>query len=211
LTRILIIDDHEIVRRGLRDILTSGLGRDLIFGEAGNAASAIDCLMHNEWDLALLDINMPGRNGLEVLAEAKRMRLKTSLLIVTAYPEEDFAIRAFKLGASGYLNKQSLSVELISAVERVLAGGKFLTASLGERLASSLGEPDDFEPHQSLSHRELQVFRLVAVGKSTKEIADQMALSEKTVATYRTRIGQKTGLKTGVEIARYALKKGLVE
>jgi two-component system invasion response regulator UvrY len=211
LTRILIVDDHEIVRRGVRSTLTSSLGPDLILGEARNAGSAIDCLRNNEWDLALLDINMPGRNGLEVLEEAKRMRLKTRILIFTSYPEEDFAIRAFKLGASGYLTKQTLSEELIAAVERVLAGGKFLTASLGERLASSLAEPDDFEPHKSLSHRELQVLRLVAVGKATKEIADQMALSEKTVATYRTRIGQKTGLKTNVEIARYALKKGLVE
>jgi DNA-binding NarL/FixJ family response regulator len=210
MTRVLIADDHEIVRDGLRDILTTRLGKVSV-SEAKDAGEAINLLIKEDWDLVLLDINMPGRSGLEVLEEAKRLRPKTPVLVLTAYPEEQFAVRAFKLGASGYINKQSVSDELITAVKRVLAGGKYVTASLAERLASRLGATGDEAPHEALSNRELQVLRLVAVGKSMKDAADEMALSEKTVATYRARISEKTGLKTNVEIARYALKHGLVE
>lgn len=211
MSRILIVDDHEIIRHGLREIITSRLGRSAVVGEAPNAGEAIQLLMSNDWDLAMLDINMQGRNGLEVLEEIKRMKIKTRVIILTCYSEETFAVRSFKLGAAGYLNKQSVSDELILAVQRVLAGGKYVTASLAERLASSLGEPNETSPHENLSHRELQVMGLVATGKTTKEIADQLALGEKTVGTYRNRIMEKTGLKTSVDIARYALKHGLVE
>jgi len=209
--RVLIADDHEIVLRGLQDILTTRLGRELKVTEARNATESINLLVQNEYDLVILDINMPGRTGLEVLAEAKRLRPKTPVLILTSYPEEQFALRAFKMGAAGYLTKQSVSDDLITAVRRVLAGGKYVTASLAEQLASSLGEANEKAPHEALSHRELQVLRLIAVGKSVKEIADELTLSEKTVATYRTRISEKTGLKANVEIARYALKQGLVD
>ena len=210
MTRVLIADDHEIVRHGLRDILTTRLGK-VALSEAKDAGETINLLIKEDWDLVLLDINMPGRDGLEVLAEAKRLRPKTPVLVLTAYPEEQFALRSFKLGASGYLTKQSATDELITAVKRVLAGGKYVTASLAERLAVSLGGSDDQAPHEALSNRELQVLRLIAVGKSIKETAAEMALSEKTVATYRTRISEKAHLKTNVEIARYALKHGLVE
>ena len=210
MTRVLIADDHAIVRNGLRDILTTRLGKVAV-SEAKDAREAIDLLIREDWDLVLLDINMPGRDGLEVLEEAKRLRPKTPVLVLTAYPEEQFAIRSFKLGASGYLTKQSATDELVTAVQRILAGGKYITASLAERLAVNLGGIDDQAPHEALSNRELQVLRLIAVGKSIKETAAEMALSEKTVATYRTRISEKTGLKTNVEIARYALKHGLVE
>ena len=210
MTRVLIADDHEIVRHGLRDILTTRLGK-VALSEAKDAGETINLLIKEDWDLVLLDINMPGRDGLEVLAEAKRLRPKTPVLVLTAYPEEQFALRSFKLGASGYLTKQSATDELITAVKRVLAGGKYVTASLAERLAVSLGGSDDQAPHEALSNRELQVLRLIAVGKSIKETAAELALSEKTVATYRTRISEKAGLKTNVEIVRYALKHGLVE
>ena len=210
MTRVLIADDHEIVRDGLRDILTTRLGT-VVVSEAKDAGEAINLLIKEDWDLVLLDINMPGRDGLEVLEEAKRLRPKTPVMVLTAYPEEQFAIRSFKLGASGYLTKQSATDELVTAVQRILAGGKYITASLAERLAVSLGGNDDQAPHEALSNRELQVLRLIAVGKSIKETAAELALSEKTVATYRTRISEKTGLKTNVEIARYALKHGLVE
>ena len=210
MTRVLIADDHEIVRHGLRDILPTRLGKVAV-SEAKDAGEAINLLIKEDWDLVLLDINMPGRDGLEVLAEAKRLRPKTPVLVLTAYPEEQFAIRSFKLGASGYLTKQSATDELVTAVQRILAGGKYITASLAERLAVSLGGTDDQAPHEALSNRELQVLRLIAVGKSIKETAAELALSEKTVATYRTRISEKAGLKTNVEIARYALKHGLVE
>jgi DNA-binding NarL/FixJ family response regulator len=210
MTRVLIADDHEIVRHGLRDILTTRLGKVAV-SEAKDAGETINLLIKEDWDLVLLDINMPGRDGLEALAEAKRLRPKTPVLVLTAYPEEQFAIRSFKLGASGYLTKQSATDELVTAVQRILAGGKYITASLAERLAVSLGGTDDQAPHEALSNRELQVLRLIAVGKSIKETAAELALSEKTVATYRTRISEKAGLKTNVEIARYALKHGLVE
>jgi two-component system, NarL family, invasion response regulator UvrY len=207
---VLIADDHEIVRHGLRDILTTRIGKVAV-SDAKDAGEALNLLIKQDWDLVLLDINMPGRSGLEVLEEAKRLRPKTPVLVLTSYPEEQFAIRSIKLGASGYLTKQSVSDELVTAVQRVLAGGKYVTASLAERLAGSLGAGGDQAPHEALSNRELQVLRLIAVGKSMKEIADELALSEKTVATYRTRISEKAGLKSNVEIARYALKQGLVE
>ena len=210
MTRVLIADDHAVVRHGLHEILTTRLG-NVAVSEAANAGEAINLLIKEDWDLVLLDINMPGRSGLEVLEEARRLRPKTPVLMLTSYSEEQFALRAFKLGASGYLNKQGVSDELIIAVQRVLAGGKYVTASLAQRLASSVCDASQQTPHESLSHRELQVLRLVAVGKSTKEIAQDMALSDKTVATYRARITEKTGLKTNVEIARYALKNGLVD
>jgi len=210
-TRVLIADDHEIVRHGLRDILLTRLGRKVTVAESKDAGEAINLLIHDAWDLVLLDINMPGRSGLEVLEEARRLRPKTPVLVLTSYSEEQFALRAFKLGAAGYLTKESASDELITAVKRILAGGKYVTASLAERLAARVGKSDELAPHEALSHRELQVLRLVALGKAMKEIADELDLSEKTVATYRMRIGEKTGLKSNVEIARYALKQGLVE
>ena len=210
MTRVLIVDDHDVVRRGLREILTARLGKVAV-SEAKDAGEAIDLLSKHDWELVLLDINLPGRSGLEVLEQAKGLRPKTPVLVLTSYPEEQFALRAFKLGASGYITKQSVTDELVTAVQRVLAGGKYVTGALAERLASCLGHPDEQAPHEALSQRELQVLRLIAVGKSIKETADELALSEKTVATYRTRIAEKIGLKTNVEIARYALKQGLVE
>ncbi len=210
MTRVLIVDDHELLRCGLSDILTTRLGK-VALGEAPNAAEAIRLLIEEDWDLALLDINLPGRNGLEVLEEARRLRPKTPVLVLTSYPEEQFAVRAFKLGAAGYITKGEVSEQLITAVRRILAGGKFVTASLAEKLASSLGENQAEAPHEALSHRELQVLRSIAVGRTMKEIAEELSLSEKTVATYRRRISEKTGLKSGVDIARYALKQGLVE
>lgn len=210
MTRVLIADDHEIVRHGLRDILATRLG-NVEMSDAKDAGEAISLLIKSDWDLVLLDINMPGRSGMEVLEEAKRLCPRTPILMLTSHPEEEFAVRAFKLGAAGYINKQSAADELITAVHRVLAGGKYVTATLAERLASRLGDLGDQAPHEALSHRELQVLRLIAVGNSIKETADELALSEKTVATYRTRISEKAGLKTNVEIARYALKRGLVE
>jgi len=208
--RVLIADDHEIVRRGLRDLLTTRLG-NVEVSEAKDAGDTINLLITRNWDLVLLDISMPGRSGLEVLEEAKRLRPKLPVLVLTSYTEEQFALRSFKLGASGYITKQCVSDELITAVQRVLAGGKYVTAALAERLASCLGDRYHEAPHEALSHREFQVLRLIALGKSMKETAEELALSEKTVAAYRTRITEKTGLRTKVEIARYALKRGLVE
>ena len=210
MTRVLIVDDHEIARRGLSDILATRMG-GVSVGEARTAGEAIGLLRRRNWDLVLIDINLPGRSGLEVLEEARRLRPKTPVLVITAYSEEQFALHAIKLGAAGYITKHEAAEQLITAIKRVLAGGKYVSASLAERLASYVGAPGEHALHEALSQRELQVLRLIAVGKSMKEIAADLALSEKTVATYRSRIAEKTGLKTKVEIARYALKLGLVD
>lgn len=208
--KVLIADDHEIFRLGVRDLLTREFGA-LTFGAARNSREAEDLLRRAPWDLVLLDINMPGRSGLEVLAEARRLRPRTPVLVLTMYPEEEFALHAFRLGAAGYLTKQAAADELCVAVRKVLAGGKYVTAALAERLAASLGGDVHAAAHEVLSPRELQVLRLVAGGKTLKEIAAELALSEKTVGTYRARVAEKLGLGSNVELARYALRHKLVE
>lgn len=210
MTRILIVDDHAILRRGLRDILVTQLDA-VETGEAANAAAALELLIRERWDLILLDINLPGRSGLEVLEEGRRLQADTPVLVLTAYPEEQFAVQALRLGAAGYITKQEAADQLVTAVRRVLGGGRYVSNSMAERLASRLQAGDQQELHEALSPRELQILRLVALGRSLKEIAAELALSEKTVATYRSRIGEKTGLRSGIEIARYALKHHLVE
>ncbi len=208
--RMLIVDDHETVRRGLKQMFTDAFP-DLIFDEAANSQSALELLVKQEWDLVLLDINIPGRGGLEVLAESKRLHPLTPILVVSAYPEEEFALRSLKLGACGYLNKSLGAGEMLAAAKKVLAGGKYVTASLAEKLASSLGGDFQQTPHESLSSRELQVLRMVASGRTIKEIASDIAVSEKTVGTYRARISKKMGLSSNVELTRYALQHRLVD
>lgn len=208
--RVLIADDHNVVRHGLRDILSREFGK-LQIAEAKDAREVVALLAGQDWDLLLLDINMPGRSGLDVLVDAKRLRPGLPVLVLSAYPEEEFALRAFKLGAAGYLNKQSASDELLVAAKKAMAGGKYATAALAERLAEGLGGNLNQAPHETLSNREMEVLRLVATGQTIKEIAAGMALSEKTVATYRARVSEKLGLGTNVELARYALKHGLVD
>ncbi len=210
MTRILIADDHEIVRRGLKEILAAAFEKAEV-GEARDSREAIQQVMQKDWDAMLLDINMPGRSGLEVLEEVKRLRPKLPVLVLSAYPEEDYAVRALKLGASGYLSKRSASDELLVAIRKALAGGKYVTATLAEKLAASLGSAIQQEPHEALSNRELQVLRMIAGGETVKEIAAELSLSEKTVGTYRTRISEKMGLGTNVELTRYAIQHGLAD
>jgi two-component system, NarL family, invasion response regulator UvrY len=208
--RVLIVDDHEIVRRGLKEIFADEFP-ELEVGEASDSQTALELIVSREWDLVLLDINIPGRSGLEVLQEAKRLRPQTPVLILSAYPEAEFALRSFKLGASSYLNKSRASDELVAAAKKALAGGRYVTASLAEKLAAAFGGDLQQAPHDSLSSRELQVLRMVARGMTIKEIADELALSEKTVGTYRTRISKKMGLGSNVDLARYALQHRLVD
>lgn len=207
--RILLVDDHALVRRGLRGLLEEDLPLVEVF-EAENAQQATMLLLAEEWDLVLLDINMPGRNGLEVLEEIRRLHLQLPVIVLSAYPEGEFALRAFKLGAAAYLNKQSASDELLVAVKRVLGGGKYVTAAMGERLAAALGGEIKASPHELLSNRELQVLRLIASGKTLKEIGADLGVSEKTVATYRSRLSEKMGLGSKVDLTRYAVQHGLV-
>jgi two-component system invasion response regulator UvrY len=209
--KILIIDDHEVVRRGLKQILADAFP-SATFGEAATSQEALDKAAAAKWDVLLLDINIPGRNGLEVLEEVHKDQPKIPVLVLSAFPEQDFAIRALKLGAAGYLTKQSASDELHAAVRKALEGGKYVTASLAEKLAARLGQDlQQTPPHEALSNRELQILRMIASGKTIKEIASELSLSEKTIATYRARIAEKLNLTTNVEFTRYALKHNLVQ
>ena len=208
--RALIVDDHLIVRRGLKEIFSDEFS-ELEIGEAENSRAALEMITTRDWDIVLLDINLPGRNGLEVLSEIKRLRPRTPVLVVSAYPEEEFAIRALKLGASGFLSKGSASDEMVAAARKAMAGGKYVTILLAEKLAATLGSDIQHDPHESLSSRELQVLRMIANARTIKEIAGELALSEKTVGTYRLRIAKKLRLNSNVELTRYAMKHRLVD
>jgi DNA-binding NarL/FixJ family response regulator len=210
MTKVLIADDHELVRRGLRQILAETFS-DLAVGEAEDGGQTLRAIEKKSWDLVLLDINMPGSSGIEVLRDLKRLQPRLPVIVVSAHPEKDYAVRAFKLGAAGYVSKQGASGELIAAVHKALAGGRYITPSLGEALAATVAGEAPAAPHEMLSDRELQVLRQVALGKPLKEIASELSLSEKTVGTYRMRIGRKLGLGTNVEIARYAARHKLVD
>lgn len=207
---VLIADDHGVVRRGLSGLLREAYP-DADLGEATDGREATALLLKKKWDLVILDINMPGRSGLEVLTEVRRLCPATPVLVLSGYAEQEFAVRAFQLGAAGYLNKQTAFEELLVAVRRLLAGGKYVTTSLAERMAATLGGEIQAAPHETLSARELQVLRLIAMGWTLKEIAAELVVSEKTVSTYRARISEKMHLGTKVELARYALQHKLVE
>ncbi len=208
--RILLVDDHEIVRRGLRQLLAEEFP-EAFFGEATRVPEARELAAQKKWDLVLLDINLPGGSGLDLVGEFKKLCPQAAVLVLSAYAEEEFAVRSFKLGAAGYLTKASVADEMLSAVKKVLAGGKYVSVSLAEKMASALGDSAGATLHDALSPRELEVLRLVATGKTIKEIAADFSLSEKTIATYRTRISAKLKLSTNVELARYALQHRLVD
>lgn len=210
MTRVFVVDDHEVVRRGLQHLLADHLP-DCDFGEAASAAPALEQLALGGWDLVLLDLNLPGRDGLELLGDIRSRWPDLPVLVISAYPEEEFAVRCLRQGAAGYVTKASLGDELVTAVTRVLGGGRYVSAELAERLAGLLAEPRASAAHELLSARELQVLRLVARGRSQKEIAAELSLSEKTIGTYRARIAEKLGISTSVELTRYALQHHLVD
>ena len=207
---VLIVDDHEILRRGLKDILADEYA-GLRVTEARDAQEALEATLKQTWDVVLLDIKMPGRSGLEVLDEIKKLQPKTPVVIISAFPEEEYALRAFKLGAAAYISKEGASDELLGAVRKALAGGRYVTPALAEKLAALIAGEATATPHETLSNRELEVLRLIAAGKTFKEVAAELHLSENTIATYRMRISQKLGLNTNVEIARYAVRHQLVD
>jgi DNA-binding NarL/FixJ family response regulator len=209
--RILVADDHELLRRGLRGLLVEAFP-DATIGEAGDDLETLRVAGRDAWDIVLLDVNMPGRSGLEILQDLRRSDPHRPVLMLSAFPEEEYALRAFRLGAAGYVSKQGASSELLHAVRKVLSGGRYVTPSLAERLAAALaGEVSTDEPHQALSNRELQILRLIAQGHTLKAIASSLGLSEKTVSTYRVRISRKLGLGTNVELTRYAVQHRLVD
>jgi two-component system, NarL family, invasion response regulator UvrY len=207
--RVLVADDHAIVRRGLKLILSEEFER-VVVGEAQNGKELIEQIEKDDWEVVVLDITMPGRSGLDLLKEIKRLRPQLPVLILSMHSEDQFAVRAFKAGAAGYMTKEKAPEELVKAIRKVLAGGKYVSATLAETLVSGLEADSDKPAYESLSDREYQVLRMIASGKTVKEIADELSLSMKTISTYRTRILEKLRMRTNAELTYYALANKLV-
>jgi len=208
--RFLLADDHQIVRGGLRQLLEDGYP-GCQCGEAGHGAEALQAVYEAEWDLAILDVNMPGRSGLEILAEIKKVKPALPVLILSMYSESEYALRALKAGASGYIQKSAVTDELLDAVAKALAGGRYITPTQAEMLAADICHDGEKAAHAGLSDRELEVMRLIANGMSAKDISARLGLSVKTVFTYRSRMLAKLSLDNDVDVARYAIKHGLVD
>ena len=207
--RVLIVDDHAILRRGLKALLSDAF-EGAKFGEASNADQALKQLDKKGWDVALLDVTLPGKSGLDLLKELKVVQPRLPVLILSVHSEDQFAVRALKAGAEGYLTKESAPEELVQAIHKVLSGGRYVSPSLAEKLALSLGKDFTRTPHETLSDREFEVMRRIGSGKTVTEIAEELSLSVKTVSTYRARILEKLGLRNSAEITQYATRNGLV-
>jgi two-component system invasion response regulator UvrY len=207
--RVLFVEDHAIVREGLKQILAD-TDDIIVADEAANGEEALEKVPKGNFDVIVLDISMPGRSGLEVLTDIKSLRPGLPVLILSMYPEELYAIRAFKGGASGYLSKESAPTELITAIRKVSSGGKYISPALAENLVINLGEDNGKPLHEKLSEREYQILCMIASGKAGKEIAAELRLSAKTISTYRTRVLEKMGMRTNAELTHYALQNKLV-
>jgi two-component system invasion response regulator UvrY len=208
--RILIADDHEIVRKGLGKVLAEML-QPIKVEEAGNGQEALNKVLKSEFDLVVLDITMPGKGGLDALKEIKQHRPKLPVLILSMHPEEQFAIRAIRAGASGYLTKECAGDELVLAVRKALKGERYISSSLAQILAGGLDSDQEKPLHEILSDREYQVMLLIASGKPVGAIAKELCLSAKTISSYRTNILLKTGMKNSAEITHYAIQNKLVD
>lgn len=207
--RVLVADDHAIVRRGLIQILAEEPDMAVV-GEAQDAQELFDLTRQQAWDIVILDVSMPGRSGLEILKELKSDYPSRPVLMLSVHPEDQYAIRTLKAGASGYLSKDSAPGELVGAVRKAVQGGKYVSPTLAEKLAFDLMPEADRLPHETLSDREFQVLCRIASGKTVSEIADEMSLSVKTISTYRTRLLEKMNLKNNAELTHYAIQQGLV-
>jgi two-component system invasion response regulator UvrY len=207
---LLIVDDHPVVRQGIRQILAEA--PDIVVGdEAVSGAAAIEKCRHGEWDAILLDLSMPGSDGLEVLKQLRREHPLLPILVLSMHAEDQFALRAIRAGASGYLTKDSAPDALVTAIRRVVQGAHYLSPWLSERLAREIASGATASPHEQLSDREYQVMLRIASGKTTKEIADELCLSPKTVSTYRLRLSQKMGLAGEAELTAYVFRNHLLE
>jgi two-component system invasion response regulator UvrY len=207
--KILLVDDHQVVRQGLKQMLIEEYPK-AVFGEAGTAAEAVKKIQQS-WDIALLDLNLPDRGGLDILGDFKAIQPRLPVLVLSMHPEAEFAVHVLRAGAAGYLTKVSAAEELLAAVQKALAGGRYITGSLAEKLAADVAGATTPKPHETLSAREFETLRLLAAGRSVKEIGASLGLSGKTVSTYRARVLEKLQLKSTVDLARYALQHGLVK
>lgn len=208
--KILIADDHAIVREGLKQIVaeTSDM---IVADEACTGHEVLDKVRDKQYDVVVLDISMPGGDGLNILKQIKKEMPQLSVLVLSIHPEEQYAVRVLKAGAAGYLTKESAPDELITAIRRVSTGRRYVSYSLAEKLALDLVRDKEKPLYETLSDREYQVMRLIASGKKVKEIAEELCLSVKTISTYRSRILEKMGMKSNAELMHYAIKEGLVE
>jgi DNA-binding NarL/FixJ family response regulator len=207
--RILIADDHAIVRKGLKGILLEEYPTAFI-GDACDAEELVKMVFEDTWDLIISDLSMPGRSGLDALKQIKQSYPKLPVLIMSIYPEDQYAVRAIRAGASGYFNKNSIHEELFKAIESVRRGKKYITPAVAEKLADALPLDQTSKPHQSLSDREFEVFKLLASGKMVSEIGHQLSLSSNTVSTYRSRILEKMNMHSNGELMRYAMEQNLL-
>lgn len=208
--KILLADDHTVVRRGLQEIIAEEFpGAD--FGVASSGAEVFHAVHTSAWDVVVLDINLPDCSGLDVLVELHHLYPDTPVLIMTMYPEEQYALRALRAGAMGYLTKDSAPEELVTAIRHLLSGRRFISASFAEQIAGQLAAPRAEKPHELLSNREFQIFNFIVAGLKPSGIAEKLTLSIKTVSTYHTRIFDKMGMKTDSELIYYAIKEGLLD
>ena len=208
--KILIADDHAIVREGLKQIVeeTSDM---VVADEGSNGSEVLDKVRKNDYGVVVLDISMPGRGGLDILKELKALKPKLPVLVLSIHPEEQFAVRALRAGASGYLTKESAPEELIKAIRKISSGGKYISSSLAEKLAFELKVDTEKPLHEALSDREFQIMCMIASGKTVKEIANELMLSAKTISTYRSRVLDKMKMKSNAELTHYAIKYKLVD
>jgi DNA-binding NarL/FixJ family response regulator len=206
---ILIADDHTVVRQGLKQILSRDKQMSVV-AEAANGNEVLRALERAKVDVLILDITMPGRNGLDVLKEVKRSYPTLPVLVLSMHPEDQFAIRMLRAGASGYITKESAPEELVEALRKVCGGRKYVSPQLAERLATFIEDDNTRAPHERLSDREFEILRMLALGKTVTEVADELLLSVKTVSTYRSRVLDKMKMTTNAELTRYALQSGLI-
>lgn len=209
MSNILIADDHAILRAGLKEILVRDL-KNVICGEAESADQVLAQVRTQHWDLVVLDITMPGRSGLDILADLKSLRPELRVLILSMHPEDQYGKRALKAGAFGYLKKESAPEELIQAIRQILAGGRYVSAALADRLAADLAGDTQKQPHETLSPREFEILCMIGAGKTVSRIAEELHLSITTVSTHRARILEKLKLTTTADLIRYALRNNLV-
>jgi DNA-binding NarL/FixJ family response regulator len=208
--RILLVDDHEVLREGLKRVFDKQTG-GATFGEASTVHETLKLVREQNWDVVVLDISLGDRSGLEILKELKQLRPRLPVLILSMHSEEQFARRAFKAGASGYITKDSPRADLVKAVNKVVSGGRYITETIAEKLLFDFDLDAERPRHEALSDREFEVLRLMASGKTLSEIADTLCLSYSTISTYRARILEKMGMKTNAELTHYAIHEKLVD